>query len=74
MSFVPGSANVTGRPDVCDHSGTKNRNHPKPLPLGRGMGGGWGGREGDLISCVNVCFLYFVLEMIQVSSPSLMSS
>lgn len=47
MSFTPGSANVLGRPDVCNRSGTKNRNHPKLLPLGSGRrrGRGVGGRD-----------------------------
>ena len=44
-ALVPGPANVLGRPDVCNHSRTKNRNHPNLSPLGRTGEERMGGRE-----------------------------
>lgn len=43
-TLTPGPADILGRPDVCKHR-TKNRNHPKLLPLGEWREGGKDGRQ-----------------------------
>lgn len=75
--LAPGPAYVMGRPDMCKHSKTENRNHYELLT----MGDGWRkGKIGDktIALCYKtlcqfdyfiICILCFVMNIIKFPTP-----